>query len=221
MQPNSIFETHIIVAPSDQGLLFAFAKHFNHTGVINPRATCAQTFYGLHPVQPMLTYWYSGQQEDAVHLANKTAADMNAFGMNVARVKVEASISGSVVPAEATGCHYFEFHFKVNVPTNEDWNRLAEICATHGAHLFYNPYSKTGTMVPVVTLRRYDTAKRQALVDVETLVQSLDLVGFEIIGGMEREYSVVDSNVHLDKGWLFEDDPKNFITGVPTKIPVF
>lgn len=218
-QRKSAFETHVIVEPCDQGLLFAFVKELSYPGLIQARATCAQTFYGQHPVQPMLTYWYVGLESDATLLAMSMSTNMTAFGMTVKRVKVEASLSGHQVPEEATGCHYFEFHFKVDTPDNNSWNRLANVCAKFAAHLFYNPYSKTGTMMPVVTLRRYSTSKQAAVGELDELMKTIKSEGFQIVVGTEREYSVLDTNVHLDDGWLFTGEPEKFLTYVPTPIP--
>nr|QYA18396.1 hypothetical protein KOM_12_126 [Clandestinovirus] len=207
-ESKSVYETHITVDPFDQGLLFAFIKQQSDARMINLRPTCPQTFYGDYPIQPMLTYWYNGQDEDACDLATKTGIKMEQFGMRVNRVKVEAAFSGSTVPDYADGEHYFEFHFKVAVATNAEWNKLANMCALKGAHLSFNLYSKSGNMVPIVTIRLYHTTKQDALTNLQSLVNAIKEDGFTLIGGVEREYSVMDSNVFLDQGWLFKENTK-------------
>jgi hypothetical protein len=154
---SGVFEVHLIVQPCDQAQLFSFSlDKKNDQQCINPRPTCAQTFYGKYPNQPMLTFWFRGTEFEAIEYAQKTQTEMTQEGMDVLRLKVEAMAHNEGVPttAEETKNRYFEFHFKVPIANSKEWERLKLICLKHGAHLFFNPYSQTGRMQPVVTLRR-------------------------------------------------------------------
>jgi len=126
-------------------------------------------------------------------------------------------LSNQGVPENCEDIHYFEFHFKVETKTNEQWNLVSEICAKYGSHLFFNPYSKTGTMLPVVTLRRYDVSKSSAKEELEKLQKELKDAGFEL-SSTEQEYSIWDSRVEMDRGWLFVDNPREFIRSIPIQV---
>lgn len=133
--------------------------------------------------------------------------------MIVARVKVEAMASD----VQAEEGHYFEFHFKIPI-TSAEWIKLQNVCMPHGAHLFFNPYSQTGRMQPVVTLRRYVPSLDDAIVSLDRLLEVITKEGFPYPDGIEREYSILDTNVYLDDGWLFRTFCDNFITS-PDDIP--
>jgi hypothetical protein len=65
---------------------------------------------------------------------------------------------------------------------------------------------------PILTLRRYTTRGdlSDALVDITDV---LCKYGFKYTD-LVKEYSMYDSNVELDKGWLFGEKPDDFITKV-------
>ena len=139
---------------------------------------------------------------------------MSKYGLNIKRTKIEAMANNVGVPESAIGEHYFEFHFKVNSSSKKDWDKLAETIVGYGAHLFFNTYSQTGRMQPVVTLRCYDTTYKDASTKLNEMRDAIEKTGLKMHDGVEREYSVWDSNVYLDKGWLFQDDPKKFIKNI-------
>ena len=221
MPITGLFELHLIIEPTpySEAKLFSFCiDKKDNGGLINLRATCAQTFYGKHPRQPMLTSMFRGTEEEAVTMARSLETEMTTEGMVVTRVKVEAMASNAGVPNSTTqnvpSCRYFEFHFKVHISSSAEWNRLNQACVPHGAHLFFNPYSQTGRMQPVVTLRRYVSSFEEALSSLDQLISSTTTAGFPSPDGVEREYSILDTNVGLDEGWLFRERPDNFITVV-------
>ena len=214
MPITGLFELHLIIetTPFSEATLFSFCvDKRNDKRLILVRPTCAQTFYGKYPRQPMLTAMFNGNEEEAVAMARSLAVEMCSAGMTVTRVKVEAMASNIGVPTQDASCRYFEFHFKVPIASSTEWKRLNDACVPHGAHLFFNPYSQTGRMQPVVTLRRYVSSLEEALKSLEQLIVSITQKGFPAPDGIEREYSVLDSNVYLDEGWLFKGQPDNFI----------
>jgi hypothetical protein len=212
---TGLFEFHFIVDSHDpltEAHLFSVSQDLaNDPDLINPRPTCAQTFYGKYPRQPMLTARFQGSETDAVTKATSIESILNKAGLRVIRLKVEAAAHNTGVDQDHQPNRYFEFHFKVPIASNAEWTRVETECRKFGAHLFFNPYSRTGRMQPVVTLRRY-TSYAEAEADVTQLVKSLVQAGFPEPNGIEREYSILDSNVHLDEDWLFRGDPQNFIT---------
>jgi hypothetical protein len=215
-----LYEVHLIVAPETGYLatLFEIAEHLkadpgylsSTSGkLIRPRATMAVTKYGRHPEQAMLTYWCRLHEGDIISATNEVVASVTTKGLNVTRTKIEATTDS--VPPVAKGDHYYEYHFKVQT---KEWDRLAQACVSKGAHLFFNAFSKTGTMVPVITLRHYDRTRKESVALLNELMVSLSEHGFHADGEVQKEYSMLDSNVGLDEGWLFEGDPKAIICHV-------
>lgn len=220
MASRGIFELHLIIeaTPTSEAQLFAFCQDKRGTSkLINLRATCAQTFSGKFPRQPMVTLMYLGTQEEALTTISSLAEEMTAQKMNVIRLKVEAMTSNLDVPQvsptseQTANLPYFEFHFKIPTSSSEDWEKVRSVCLPHGAHLFFNPYSQTGRFQPVVTLRRYVEDVTKANIHLESLLQDITTAGWARPESIEREYSVLDTNVYLDEDWLFSGSPQNFI----------
>lgn len=204
------FEVHIITTADKQTELFAFITDLNNTNITRPRPTCAVAKYGDYPVQPMLTFWCHGTLDKVNNIADEIIIDMINQNIPIIRTKIEAMAHNKGVPDVCTGEHYFEFHFKVAITSTKDWNDIVHLITPFGAHLFYNPYNKT--MTPVVTIRRYTS-----LTDLEKVYQEVKHLLEDkqfTLTPTEKEYSVYDSDVNLDKNWLFEDTPQNFICDV-------
>lgn len=210
-----LFEIHIIVSPEDELHLFRFIKSLPPSDKLNCRATKALTFYGKYPNQPMITYWLSSNSADAIKNAFETKEKMEEFGLSVKRVKVEALMNSKGVPETPLSNNYFEFHFKIKVKDVEEWNHLAEICAPHGAHLFFNPYKKD-QMVPIVTLREYES-KTKALGRLTRLIDDLNKNKMNVCAdNVHKEHSVLDTNTQMDEGWLFDYKPESIKTSYVT-----
>jgi len=208
-----LYEIHLIVF----GPLYRLFEAVSSTevrvlSVLNPRATVAVTAYGNHPEQPMLTFWYRG--DEVFETCAKVEGILKAKGLTTLRRKIEG-VGSDATPDVAEGDHYFEYHFKVPVEGEAEWERLAGVCAPHGAHLFFNAFSRSGVKVPVITLRHYDCTRVDSLAKLDLLVAAISEAGFAPAKEVEREYSVVDTNVELDSGWLFDRWPKNILRAVP------
>lgn len=217
---TGVFEVHLIVHPNDQTKLFAFSVEEDvlaDKSYSNLKTTCALSFYGNYPNQPMLTFWLANHTSyTAVQKSVEVAEKLIKYGVKVERLKVEA-MARDVKEMKAhgdSGVNYFEFHFKVDTKSKQEWDRLAAVCLPFGAHLFFNPYSKMPTrMVPVVTLRRYDTDLKTAFDECSQLIKAIENTGFTIVEGkIQRELSIIDTNVFYDQGWIFRNDPRVFIT---------
>ena len=76
----------------------------------------------------MLTTWLKSDSLTVVNSARNLAAEMIACGMTILRIKVESILSNDNVPTLAKDGHYYEFHFKVSIENNSDWNSLADLC---------------------------------------------------------------------------------------------
>lgn len=205
---KGLFEVHLITPPECQTQLFGYITNLNDDNLVRPRPTCATALYGDYPVQPMLTFWTNGTSDNVTFLVEKIRSDMEKCGIPVTRTKIEAMAHNDGVPEICQDNHYFEFHFKVEIDSTEQWNEVAAIIVPYGGHLFYNPYSKT--LNPIVTIRRYTS-----LADLENVFNAVKtlLEGY-VLTNPEKEYSFYDSNVDLDKNWLFKENQTNFITEI-------
>jgi len=208
------FEVHLITTPENQTKLFGYITNLinNDTDnrLIRPRPTCAYSLYGNYPIQPMLTFFVHGTIEKITQIANDIKSDMEHNNIPVIRIKIEAMAHNIGVPNDCVDNHYFEFHFKIEIKNTDEWNGLVNLLTPYGAHLFYNPYSKS--LTPIATIRRYTS-----LTDLENIYQEVRSILADaeyVVRDVEREYSVYDSDVFLDQNWLFTDTPTNFITAV-------
>ena len=211
---KGMFEVHLITTPENQTKLFGYITNLNNKYMINPRPTCANALYGDYPVQPMLTFWLNDNIEEVKKIVDNTVLDMNDQGICIIRTKIESMAHNKGVPEKCKDSNYFEFHFKVEISNTNEWNDIANLIIPFGGHLFYNPYNKT--LNPIITIRRYTS-----LNDLETIYSKikslLERHNYKLTAP-EKEYSVYDSNVNLDKNWLFDDKPTNFITKINNKM---
>ena len=214
---SGIFEIHLIVDPDDQVKLFSFSVQedvLRDKDYLNLKTTCALSFYGSKPNQPMLTFWMSNTDSKGVIRKTLQLVDkMQSQGLDVKRLKVEA-MAKNVPGIGPNSPNYFEFHFKVDTKSKQQWDVLDNLCLPSGAHLFFNPYSKLPhRMIPVVTLRVYDVNFESADNQCKELMQKIANHGFTVIDGkVQKELSIIDTDVFYDQGWLFKEDPRVFIT---------
>ena len=209
------FEVHLITNPDCQPKLFGYITNLiniNPLNLIRPRPTCSHSLYGDYPVQPMLTFWIYGDIDTVTKTVKFIEADMIKHDIPIIRTKIESMAHNKGVPDVCTETKedYFEFHFKVDIVSTKEWNDIVNLITPFGGHLFYNPYNKS--LNPIATIRRYTS-----LEDVEKtyaeVIALLEENGYTF-SSPEKEYSVYDSNVSLDKNWLFKDEPTNFIRDV-------
>lgn len=167
------------------------------------------TSTGKNLRQPMLTYLHqTTDYQSAVDYAQALSFELNAeLGQgSVVREKVEGRIDKDTnCPNRVSGTQYFEFHTKVDVTDQEEWQRLAEVTSQFKVPLLFNPDSKTPR--PVTTYRHYDTNLSEAETLQQKLEQALIDAKFKLLG-TTAEYSLYDTNLHTDQGWMFVDDPK-------------
>lgn len=207
---KGIFEVHLITEPQYQTQLFGYITNLKNERLIRPRPTCAHALYGDYPIQPMLTFMVNGFLDEVTTIVSDIEKDMNVKQIPTIRTKIESMAHNEGVPENCSDDNYFEYHFKVGINGTKQWNDIVKLVMPFGAHLFYNPYNKT--LNPIVTLRRYNSLDELDSVYNKVKVL-LENNGFTLTS-LEREYSVYDSNVNLDKNWLFQGEPTNFIDSV-------
>ena len=129
-------------------------------------------------------------------------------GFAVSRAKIEATGSNRDIPEsdEDAAQHprnYFEFHVKVMLSSDEEHAALAELVRPTGAHLSRNARKvrPDGRREHFITLRVYDVGREQANRRFSALRKHLDDASVAWTQPV-REYTVFDSNVAVDQGWL-------------------
>ncbi len=199
------FEIHLTVAETDE--LEMFRAWCETEGCKCIWIVLAR---GSHVQQPMAT-WRRTRTilPDVFEEARQRARKLAHAGFRVVRVKIEADPSNEQVPMtdasaslETAGC-YFEHHVKLQRQMNAERDVLLEICRRHSAHLSHNAWRKSvdGMEERFVTLRSYRVGRLEAEQQLQHLLAALRVAGEHVLE-VESEYSVYDSNLALDDGWL-------------------
>lgn len=202
------FEGHVTVAatrPTDD-----FRAACSGLGV---KAVLIELPHGESPTQLMTASYFRGELGAASDATAAIARGLRAAGFTVERVKLEAVAANDGVPetdADATAfpadC-YFEFHVKLMLPAGADLDLLRVVCDRHDARLSRNAF-KTGAdgcEERFVTQRVYHAGRRTALARLDALHADLTRAGY-VVRNTVREYSLFDSAVGLDAGWLDPPD---------------
>lgn len=165
---------------------------------------------GLRMQQPMASWRRAGTiLPEVLEEARQRASVLEAAGFRVVRVKIEADPANEQVPMtndaaslEPAGC-YFEHHVKLRRHVDSGRDLLLQICHRHSAHLSHNAWRKSvdGMEERFVTLRSYQVGCSEAEQQLQNLLAALQVAGEHVLE-VESEYSVYDSNLALDDGWL-------------------
>jgi hypothetical protein len=154
---------------------------------------------GAHRSQPMTSSHHSG---DVVAIAAEITAlaERVAARFTVTRVKVEADVTTDGIPVDRAGPPgtYFEFHAKLREPEASGLEALRALCIAHGAHLSANAIEHGARFA---TLRVYEAGRDRAQAQFAKLIDTLVGAG-HVIGGTKAEFTLYDSRVELDAGWL-------------------
>jgi non-canonical purine NTP pyrophosphatase (RdgB/HAM1 family) len=201
------FEAHVTVALPAATAMESF------------RAACAQLDVkciaielpeGDTMLQPMTASFHRGEllavQEEVVAIARALVKQ----GFEVTRTKIEAHGRLLGTPEtdddarRAPSTSYFEFHVKLALPESADVAALARRCKTHGAHLSRNAHKVAGAdglAERFVTLRAHGVGRVTAEARFAALCAEIHATG-HVVRNRIREYTVFDTNVALDRGWL-------------------
>lgn len=213
------FEIHITINVQSQTRLLVLIEELkrNKDWMIRPRMTQVSELYGDHMLQPMFACFLHDDSENALHKLLELGKLMQTRGINVLRLKLESAANNQGVPAATTDDDYFEFHFDIPIMQDQianEWNNLVIILTPFGCHLSHN--LNKHEIIPIATLRHYGS-----LVDIQNQFEEIKKVlhanQYEYIK-LQREYSVFDSCVGLDKGWVYVDDPRVPITTLSHKM---
>jgi hypothetical protein len=203
---KGLFEIHITV------------DHTTHTGLYDlvrftadhkdMKRILAVGWSGVWPNQYMISKWSNGTAVSVVTKAEGIAEDMRKAGIVVKRVKVESMAHNDGVPVSDNqwSDNYFEFHAKVDLGTHtleefeEDLGDLEHSEYT----VLGTSFNLTGTSgVPLLTLRVEGQLGRAfAIAEKDLVLEQLKDDGYDILGSLQSEYAVYDTNREIDDGWL-------------------
>ena len=165
---------------------------------------------GDHVEQPMATWRRGGTVlSEVLAEANQRAQELKRVGFEVVRLKIEADPANDDVPATdeaallAPASLYFEHHVKLKREAAAGTEMLLPLCVEQGAHLSRNAWKTfaEGFEERFVTLRSYRAGWSTSDQQLQRLIAALRAAGEQIID-IESEYTVYDSNLALDAGWL-------------------
>lgn len=199
------FESHITIKLNNTTALSNFQKLCQHLQV---KCLLIELPMGVNTFQPMTSLYHRGSFESVFNEVTSMAQRIMNNGFQVIRVKIEALISNLNIPisdeeAKKFPNNYFEFHVLVELPTQNEVERLKIICEKHQAHLSQNAFKKSlnGVKQYFVTMRFYETGKSIAKSRFSMLLNELKKEQFSLSNQLQ-EYIVYDSNISLDAGWV-------------------
>jgi inosine/xanthosine triphosphate pyrophosphatase family protein len=210
---QGVFEVHITVdIKNDQSLLEKFKSECAKLGC---KAILIELPTGILPQHLMTSSYHRGTLRDVQLEAIQLSQRFIQANFNITRLKIEAMISNSGVPltdddAQAHSSeNYFEFHIKLLLPPGTEIKNLQALCAQFNAKLSNNTLKvlDSGLSQRFVTLRRYGGGKSSAEQQFQQCIVALQESGYNIASKM-REYSVYDTNISLDSGWIDKTSPR-------------
>lgn len=204
------FEVHLTVSALDS--IDAFSAWCKGQQCKCARIVLAR---GKQAEQPMATWRRKGTILPEVLVeAAVQAENLKHAGFTVVRVKVEADPFNDDIPAtddaatQLPSCNYFEHHVKLRREVNASHEVLLSVCIKYSAHMSRNAWRETsgGLEERFVTLRSYRMGRSASEQQLQRLLTALVEAGEQIIE-TESEYTVYDSNLALDAGWLPHETP--------------
>ena len=213
---DGIFEIHITVDHLDGFIpLINFVNNYEEGNIKVLFATSSE-----NNNQYMISHFtIKTSAKDAVIKANRIAEHMKNKNIKVKRVKVEAMVSSSTkgIPFNSEeynvlysifttegflGKPYFEFHVKIK--DNRSIESIKNICNIETDNVqsavSWNLMSKN--MIPLLTLRMYNMGLIEAQKNKDTILNSLKSFGYTFEDQIQEEFSIYDSNVGEDNGWI-------------------
>jgi hypothetical protein len=200
------FEAHVTVEAADLDQRERFRAACAALGV---KCVLIELPHGITRSQPMTSTYHHGDLDAVVQEVAALARALAESGFPVTRVKLEAVVTNAGVPLtdeEAQAFppgNYFEFHVKAVLPPGADLSSLRELCTRHGAHLSSNALKRDqGSRAErFVTLRAYGVGRQRAEAAFERLLSDLESAGHTLSNRL-REYTLFDSNITIDAGWI-------------------
>ncbi|MBS2015209.1 MAG: hypothetical protein JST00_20135 [Deltaproteobacteria bacterium] len=203
------FEAHVTVSLDGGASMEAFRAACRDLSV---KCIAIELPEGETKAQPMTASFHRGELLDVQREVVEIARQLVRRGFPVTRTKIEAHGRSCLVGTPSTdedaraapSTSYFEYHVKLALPEATDLGALAARCKAHGAHLSRNAYKAAGPdglVERFVTLRAHREGRLTADTRFAALCRDLEAAG-HVVRNRIREYTVFDTNVTLDRGWI-------------------
>ncbi|WP_437535005.1 non-canonical purine NTP pyrophosphatase [Sorangium sp. So ce726] len=198
---EGVFESHVTVAACDEA---AFARTCDALGV---RALFISLPRGRTPRQPMTGAHHRGSLQEVLLVVHQLARDLAQAGFEVIRTKVEAVGPHRDLPltddvaARAPRTNYFEHHAKVVLPSPDSEAEVSRAFAELGAYLSRGAPRADGIELRFVTLRSWGLGQASADARFDQVLALAARLGLPL-RNRTREYTVYDSALDVDTGWM-------------------
>ncbi len=194
------FEAHVTVAACD---LDAFRAACSELSI---KCITIELARGETRHQPMTGSFHRGELPEVEREVVAIAQELAKRGFEVTRTKVERhGHLEETTPAtddearRAPRTCYFEYHIKLVVSPDADLAALGARFASLGAHMSRNARNENNERF--VTLRVRDAGRRAAEARFAEVLALCESEKLEVRSRI-REYTVLDTNLDLDRGWL-------------------
>jgi len=200
MDYKGLFEIHITVDPTKIAELRLFCLKEN----LKPILACSTT--GKNKNQLMISKWTNGNYNKAFQKMCEISKKLNDSNITVVRAKIEAMQSNNDVPQDENNIfteeqHYFEYHIKYIIKDNDEYTALDNCAEQYGGAVSFNAFKEN--IKALVTLRIAGTrGLKKAIHMKDEFIDKLKSHNFHSNCEIQREFSVFDSNVEYDEGWL-------------------
>jgi non-canonical purine NTP pyrophosphatase (RdgB/HAM1 family) len=199
------FEAHITVAATHG--LDAFRAACSELGV---KCISIELPEGETRAQPMTGSFHRGELLEVQHEVVALARELVRKGFAVTRTKIEAHGRLEWTPttdedaSRGPSTSYFEFHVKLALPADLDIAPLVRRFKELGAHLSRNAHKAAGAdglAEYFVTVRAHRVGRITAEARFAAFCAEVERAGYAVRNRI-REYTVFDTNVALDRGWI-------------------
>ncbi len=208
MQPSyrGTFEAHITVKADKLALKEKFDLLCQN---LNLKCVFIELPKGTTRSHPMTASYHHGTFKDVLQKINQIAQNIVNADFKITRIKIEAMVSNQDIPIldieaqKLPKSNYFEFHVKAILSADQNLEVLKKYCLQHDAHLSANAFKKlvNGRQQRFITMRVYRVGYKTAQKRFDNLLGLLKAKGFKL-SQQQREYTVYDSNLNLDAGWI-------------------
>jgi len=200
------FEAHVTITADDAATRTRFRQLCTQLGA---KCVLIELAEGVTRSQPMTATYHRGEVAAVAEEVAALSLAVRDAGFDVTRVKLEAVATNEGLPetdADALAFpaeNHFEFHVKALLPPAADLDALRTLCARHDARLSSNALKTDadGRRERFVTMRVYHAGRHSACARFDALVNEL-LAASYTLGNRLREYTLYDSAVSLDAGWI-------------------
>lgn len=213
MEDRCLYEIHLTVKDTDALKLMDFVRtgSLKYILVYNP--------VGQYMVQPMISKFKNGTFQEIYDRAKILKQQMQDFGIEVVRSKIEAMASSSVVPKSDlelqqfliekqklgfTDRPYVEFHIKTTTTTytTEQVHKLCQSFSTDNVRVGASVNLAGAKKQILITIRCFDMHYLNAEQHKNGILDQLKEQNLMFDGPLQQEFSVYDDHVELDEDWL-------------------